>query len=75
MELEAIEEGVLGKIIQPEGSEGIPVNEPIAVILAEGEDASAAEGVMAGYSRLPTPIQLQRQSVSRTCTGISSAFN
>ena len=26
-----IEEGVLGKIIQPEGSEGIPVNEPIAV--------------------------------------------
>lgn len=47
MELEAVEEGILGKIIQPEGSEGVPVNEPIAVILAEGEDASAADGVTA----------------------------
>ena len=45
MELEAIEEGILGKIIQPEGSQGIPVNEPIAVILVEGEDASAADSV------------------------------
>ena len=43
MELEAIEEGILGKIIQPEGSEGIPVNEPIAVVLLEGEDAAAAD--------------------------------
>ena len=36
MELEAIEEGILGKILSPEGSEGIPVNQPIAVILEEG---------------------------------------
>ena len=56
MELEAVEEGILGKIIQPEGSEGIPVNEPIAVILAEGEDASAADGVTAeAAAPMPTP--------------------
>ena len=45
MELEAVEEGILVKIIQPEGSEGIPVNRPIAVMLEEGEDASAADAV------------------------------
>ena len=41
MELEAVEEGILGKILSPEGSEGIPVNQPIAIMLEEGEDAAA----------------------------------
>ena len=40
MELEAVEEGILGTILRPEGSEGIPVNEPIAIMLTDGEDAS-----------------------------------
>ena len=44
MELEAVDDGVLGKIIAAEGSENIAVNTPIAVMLEEGEDASAAEG-------------------------------
>ena len=43
MEVEAVDEGTLGKILVAEGSEGIAVNTPIAVILEEGEDASAAE--------------------------------
>ncbi|MFP6710199.1 MAG: pyruvate dehydrogenase complex E1 component subunit beta [Rhodospirillales bacterium] len=43
MELEAVDEGILGKIIVAEGSEGIAVNTPIAVIIEEGEDASAIE--------------------------------
>ena len=54
MELEAVEEGILGKIIQPEGSEGIPVNEPIAVILAEGEDVSAT-GILTAEATAPMP--------------------
>ena len=41
MELEAVDEGVLGRILVPEGTEGVAVNTPVAVILAEGEDASA----------------------------------
>jgi pyruvate dehydrogenase E2 component (dihydrolipoamide acetyltransferase) len=41
MEYEAVDEGRLGKIIVPEGTQGIKVNEPIAVLLEEGEDASA----------------------------------
>ena len=42
MELEAVDEGVLVKIIQPDGAEGVQVNEPIGVILSEGEDPSDA---------------------------------
>ncbi|WP_210527526.1 pyruvate dehydrogenase complex dihydrolipoamide acetyltransferase [Rubellimicrobium arenae] len=43
MEFEAVDEGVIGKILVPEGTEGVKVNEPIAVLLGEGEDASAAQ--------------------------------
>jgi len=44
MEFEAVDEGVIGRILVPEGSEGVKVNQPIAVLLGEGEDASAASG-------------------------------
>ena len=43
MELEAVDEGVLGKIIVAEGTEGVAVNTPIAIISEEGEDVSAVE--------------------------------
>src|SRR5579885_1749232 len=43
MEYEAVDEGRIGKIIVPEGSQGIKVNEPIAVLLEEGEDTAALE--------------------------------
>ena len=43
MEVEAVDEGTLGKIIVAEGTEGVLVNAPIAVILEEGEDASAID--------------------------------
>ena len=45
MEVEAVDEGVLGRILTPEGTEGIAVNTPIAILVAEGEsvpDISAA---------------------------------
>jgi pyruvate dehydrogenase E1 component beta subunit len=41
MEFEAVDEGVIGKILIAEGSEGVKVNTAIAVLLEEGEDASA----------------------------------
>ncbi len=43
MEVEAVDEGVLARILVAEGAEGVPVNAPIAVILEEGEDASALD--------------------------------
>ncbi|GGA10191.1 pyruvate dehydrogenase complex dihydrolipoamide acetyltransferase [Neptunicoccus cionae] len=42
MEFEAVDEGVIGKILIEEGSEGVKVNTPIAVLLEDGEDADAA---------------------------------
>ena len=41
MEVEAVDEGVLAKIVVPEGTADVPVNELIAVIAGEGEDAKA----------------------------------
>jgi pyruvate dehydrogenase E1 component beta subunit len=41
MEVEAIDEGTLGKILVPEGTADVAVNTPIAMILAEGEEAGA----------------------------------
>ena len=44
MEVEAVDEGTLGKILVPEGTADVAVNTPIAVLLGEGEDASAHQG-------------------------------
>src|SRR5664279_4353946 len=41
MEVEAVDEGTLGKILVPEGTADVAVNTPIATILSEGEDASS----------------------------------
>lgn len=46
MEVEAIDEGTVGKILVAEGTEGVLVNTPIAVILEEGEDVSAITEAM-----------------------------
>jgi pyruvate dehydrogenase E1 component beta subunit len=42
MEVEAVDEGTLAKILVPDGTDNVAVNTPIAVITAAGEDASAA---------------------------------
>jgi len=43
MEFEAVDEGIIGKIIIPEGTSGVKVNEIIAILLEDGEDASSIE--------------------------------
>jgi pyruvate dehydrogenase E2 component (dihydrolipoyllysine-residue acetyltransferase) len=43
MEVEAVDEGRLGRIVVPEGAQGVKVNDVIALILEEGEDKSALE--------------------------------
>ncbi len=56
MEFETIDDGVIGKLLVAEGAEGVKVNAPIAVLLAEGEDADAAEETASA------PPQKDRQS-------------
>src|SRR5690242_18391190 len=45
MEVEAIDEGVLSKIVIPEGTEHVAVNTPIAVIAGNGEEAGAGQTI------------------------------
>ncbi len=51
MEVEAIDEGTLGKILVPEGTNDVAVNTPIATILAEGEDAAALKDASDGKQK------------------------
>lgn len=44
MEVEAVDEGIIGKILIAEGTENVPVNSLIAVLLEDGEDASSLKG-------------------------------
>src|SRR5262249_61525927 len=52
MEVEAVDEGVLAKIVVPEGTEHVAVNAPIAVLAADGESVETA-----GSATRPAPAQ------------------
>jgi pyruvate dehydrogenase E2 component (dihydrolipoyllysine-residue acetyltransferase) len=52
MEFEAVDEGIIGKILVAEGSEGVAVNAPIAILLEDGEDTSAMDNI--GDAPAPT---------------------
>jgi len=53
MEVEAVDEGVLGKIVVPEGTANVKVNALIAVLLAEGESIEDAAALVGGESVAP----------------------
>ena len=52
MEFEAVDEGIVGKILVAEGTEGVKVNTPIAVLIEEGE---SAEDIAAAPAAAPAP--------------------
>ena len=55
MEYEAIDDGTLGKIVVAEGTQDVPVNQVIAVLLEEGEDAGAIKSAPAAKPAAKTP--------------------
>ena len=56
MEMEAVEEGRLGKILVGEGTEGVHVNTPIAILLEEGEKAADMSAVMERPANDTVPV-------------------
>ena len=62
MEVEAVDEGTLAKILVPDGTENVAVNTPIAVIAEEGEDVAAAQAPTA-------PVELSEAAATRPATG------
>src|SRR5499427_7295937 len=55
MEYEAIDEGTLAKIVVPEGTQDVPVNQLIAVLAEEGEDPKAAAAAAGKGAAPPAP--------------------
>jgi len=53
MEFEAVDEGILGKILVPEGTQGVKVNEPIGILVEEGEEVPAGDAA----AKQPAPAQ------------------
>ena len=53
MEVEAVDEGVIGKILVPAGTEGVKVNAPIAELLDDGESAAAPKKNGASFEAAP----------------------
>ncbi|HEV3159853.1 MAG: pyruvate dehydrogenase complex E1 component subunit beta [Xanthobacteraceae bacterium] len=67
MEVEAVDEGTLGKILVPEGTTDVAVNTPIAMILAEGEDAAALKDgkqAPARQSKAEQPLRQEKAAES-----------
>ncbi len=56
MEVEAVDEGTLAKILVPAGTQDVPVNEIIAVIAGEGEDASSVKAPAAKAAPAPAAV-------------------
>ena len=57
MEFEAVDEGRIGKILVAEGTEGVKVNAPIAVLLDEGEKADAMPAAAAPKADIPAAMK------------------
>ena len=68
MEVEAVDEGKLGKILIAEGTEGVAVNTPIAVLIGEGEDTATA-----GNARSRRQRDAERRSAEGEGRGRSEA--
>ena len=62
MEVEAVDEGVLAKIVVPGGTEGVAVNAVIAVLADEGEDAAGVD--VDALSTMPSPAPIAAPSAA-----------
>ena len=69
MEFESIDEGTVGKIVVPEGSENVKVGTVIAVLTGEGEDASAVSAPKAAAPKDEAPEQKQKAAESEAPKG------
>jgi pyruvate dehydrogenase E1 component beta subunit len=71
MEVEAVDEGVLGRILVPGGTENVQVNQPIALLLDEGEDAAALEGAVSAAPAVSTEIS-SKEPVAAAATPMAA---
>jgi pyruvate dehydrogenase E2 component (dihydrolipoamide acetyltransferase) len=73
MEFEAVDEGKIGKILVAEGTEGVKVNAPIAVLLGEGEKADAVVDISAAMKDIKAAVKAEAPLTPATTTGKATA--
>jgi pyruvate dehydrogenase E2 component (dihydrolipoamide acetyltransferase) len=78
MEFEAVDEGIVGKLLVAEGTAGVKVNTPIAMLLEEGEDASAAsapkaEAPKAAATVAAAPVVAESRAEARPAEAVAAA--
>jgi len=73
MEFEAVEEGRVGKILVPEGTEGVKVNQPIAELVQEGESAASTPGVVPQRERREPAPSAPAQQVMQQREGVGQS--
>ena len=73
MEVEAVDEGTLGRILVSEGTEGVAVNTPIALLLEDGEDRAALDAVAAGPAPAAQPAAPEAAPAAETQTTAPAA--
>ena len=64
MEFEAVDEGIIGKLLVSEGSEGVKVNSPIAIILDDGEELKMSETVDLAVKTQQTKSEVATKEVA-----------
>src|SRR5580693_8740574 len=69
MEFEAVDEGRIGKILVPAGSEGVKVNAPIATLLADGEKEGATVDIPAAMKEIKDAAKAEAPKVPLTQSG------
>ncbi len=75
MEIEAVEDGVLGRILVPEGTEAIAVNTPIALLLAEGEGRAALDQAAAPAATASAAQPITAPAPTPTPARVTSSGN
>ena len=75
MEVEAIEDGIIGKILVSEGQESIKVNSPIAILLSEGENLSENEIYADSNKEIKKEVQKEVQKNKENVVQINDIKN
>ena len=65
MEFEAVDEGRIGKILVPEGTEGVKVNAPIATLIMEGEDANAPVDISSAMASIKDAVSAEAKAPAK----------
>src|SRR5215467_13007825 len=65
MEFEAVDEGRIGKILVPEGTEGVKVNVPIATLIAEDEDANAPVDISSAMQSIKDAVSAEAKQPAK----------